>query len=268
MHPTARKLREKIERRCPVLGTFLVEFSTPAVLHCLFDAGFDFVLVDTEHGQFSPREVELVVDVGWSLEMPVIVRVPDTNRGPITRALDAGAAGVLIPAISTLEQVQAVVRASKYTPVGRRGVHLFRGHTRHQAVRPPQFLEEANRDVLTLIQIELREALTLCDEIAALEGVDGLYVGPGDLGVDLGVPGQWGAPALWDAIAQTAASCRAHGKIMGCHYDFPEHLPKLGMLGVQMFGHYCDIGLFKKAAVAVRETFDANITIDPGRTKG
>ena len=91
-----------------------------------------------------------------------------------------------------MEDVLNAVRATKYMPIGKRGVHLFRGHARH---RPPDdpaaYMAEANRDLLTLIQIELASALPLVDAIAATKGVDGLYLGPGDLSVDLGVPGQW-----------------------------------------------------------------------------
>ena len=110
-----------------------------------------------------------------------------------------------------------------------------------------------------MIQIELADAVEIVDEIAATKGVDGLYVGPGDLGVDLGVPGDWGAPQIWEAIERTANACRKHGKIMGCHYDFPEHVPKLAKLGVQLFGHFCDIALFKAAATNAAETFHAAV---------
>jgi 2-keto-3-deoxy-L-rhamnonate aldolase RhmA len=114
---------------------------------------------------------------------------------------------------------------------------------------------EANRDLLTLIQIELAGGLAIVDQIAATEGVDGLYVGPGDLSVDLGVPGQWNAPVVQAALAQVAVACRKHEKIMGCHADRVEDMPRLRELGVQMFGYFCDIGLFRTAAAAVASDF-------------
>ena len=132
---------------------------------------------------------------------------------------------------------------------------MLRGHTRHRKVDAATFLAEANRDALTLIQIELEGAVALADQIAATEGVDGLYVGPGDLSVDLGVPGQWNAPVLHAAIEQVAGACRRHGKIMACHADRIEDMPRLRGGGVQLFGYYCDIGLFKAAAAAVAAEF-------------
>jgi 4-hydroxy-2-oxoheptanedioate aldolase len=116
---------------------------------------------------------------------------------------------------------------------------------------PGAFLAEANRDLLTLIQIELAAAVPLVDEIAAMEGVDGLYLGPGDLSVDMGVPGRWDAPVLLDAIRTTAAACRKHGKLMGCHTDSMDNVAMLREMGVQMFGFQCDIGIYSHAAASV-----------------
>jgi len=261
LHPTAAQLRNKFAQRQSVLGTFLLEFTGPAVVHCLADAGMDFALIDLEHGNQSTHDVETMIEAGLHAELAIFVRVPSVDRGLITRSLDAGAAGILVPAIRSMDQVHQVVEATKYKPIGRRGVHLFRGHTRHRPVETEKFLEEANRDLFTMIQIELVDALAIVDEIAATEGVDGLYVGPGDLGVDLGVPGQWGAPPIWEAIERTANACQVHGKIMGCHYDFPEHVPKLAKSGVQMFGYYCDIALFKTAAAHASDTFHETLDL-------
>ena len=255
MHPTAHKIRDRIKQKEPVLGTFLVEFAGSAVVHVLADAGFDFVLIDCEHGSYGPREVETLIEAATHAGICVLVRPATANRDLITRVLDAGAAGVLVPAIGSIEQVHQAVRATKYHPIGRRGVHLFRSHTRHRPVEAAKFLSEANRDLLTLIQIELEGAVAIVEKIAATEGVDGLYVGPGDLSVDLGVTGQWYGPAMQAAIKKTAEACCQHGKIMGCHADRIEDMPKLREMGVQMFGYFCDIGLFKSASAAVAADF-------------
>jgi 4-hydroxy-2-oxoheptanedioate aldolase len=252
MHPGARALREKIAKGRPVLGTMLVEFTGPAVISATANVGFDFVVIDGEHGNQNPREIEVTIEAGYQAGLCTIMRPPDCGRAVITRALDAGAAGVLVPFCATLEDVHQAVRATKYTPLGKRGTHLFRGHTRHKAVdNPAAFLAEANRDLLTLIQIELAAAVPLVDQIAATEGVDGLYLGPGDLSVDLGIPGQWDAPAMLNAIRATAAACRKHGKIMCCHTDSMDNVAMLREMGVQMIGFQCDIGMYSAAAAAV-----------------
>lgn len=248
MHSPARKLREKIETGRPVLGTFLVEFSGPAVVAASAAAGFDFLLIDCEHGNHNPREVEITIEAGYQEGVATLIRPPCVDRGMITRSLDAGAAGVLVPFCATMKDVEDAVRATKYTPVGRRGTHLYRGHTRHRRADPVTFLPEANRDLLTIIQIELSEAVGLVDAIAATEGVDGLYIGPGDLSVDLGVPGQWTSAIVLDAIRAAAAACRKHGKILGCHFGDVGNARMLQDLGVQMFGYECDIWIYHAAA--------------------
>lgn len=247
MHPHSRRLRDKIAKGEPVLGTFITEFTMPAAVNVMADVGFDFLTLDGEHGNFTAREVEQALDTGWQAGLCMLVRVPNHDRAIITRSLDAGAGGIVVPAIDSMEQVHRIVRATKYTPVGKRGVHLFRGHTRHRPTDPGQFMAEANRDTLTLIQIELVGALELVDQIAATEGVDGLYVGRGDLSVDMGLPGQWNAPQLIEAVEKVIAACRKHGKIVACHTDDVEDMANLRDKGVQLFGYFCDIGLYKTA---------------------
>lgn len=256
MHPSAKALREKIHKGLPVLGTFLVEFTGPAVIHVMANAGFDFVFIDTEHGNQNPRDVEVMIDAGYEAGLCTLVRPPDTNRAVITRSLDAGAAGIIVPFCSTLEDVRRAVQATKYAPMGRRGTHLFRGHTRHRSVDDPAaFLAEANRDLLTIIQIELAAAVPLVDEIAAIEGVDGLYIGRGDLSVDLGLPGKWDSPVVLEAVHATAAACCKHRKIMGCHTDKIDDAAKLQAMGVQMIGFQCDIGMYCAAATSIVNQF-------------
>ena len=224
----------------------MVEFIGPNVVNVMASASFDFIVIDCEHGNQNPRDVEIMIEAGWQAGICTIVRPPDTSRGMITRTLDAGAAGVLVPFIETMDQVRQVVNATKYLPIGRRGSHFSRGHTRHERVDPTTFIAEANLDLLTLIQIELAGAVKIVDQIAATEGVDGLYIGPGDLGLELGVPGQWDAPMLRDAIRTTAAACMRHGKIMGCHIRDIDETPALAAMGVQMFGIQHDIGMYKE----------------------
>lgn len=257
MHPSARALRAKLTAGHPVFGIMLVEFTGPAVVTAAVNAGMDFIFLDHEHGNQTPRELEMTMEAGWQAGLCTILRPPDANRAVITRGLDAGAGGILAPMCATLEDVHQVVRHSKYPPVGQRGTHLMRGHTRHQPVDAPTFLAEANADLLTLIQIELAESLCLVDEIAAMAGVDGLYIGPGDLSTALGIPGQWQSPAVYEAIRATSDACRRHGKIMGCHLNDLRDAADLRAFGVQLFGYACDIAVYQAACAQATESFHA-----------
>jgi len=257
MHPAARALRAKLAAGQPVFGIMLVEFTGPAAVTAAVTAGMDFLFLDHEHGNQTPREIESTIEAGWHAGLCTILRPPDANRAVITRGLDAGAGGILAPMCATLDDVRQVVRASKYPPVGQRGTHLMRGHTRHQPVDAPTFLAEANRDLFTIIQIELTESLHLVDQIAAMDGVDGLYIGPGDLSTALGIPGQWRDAAVLDAIRATSDACRRHGKIMGCHLNDLHDAAELRTLGVQLFGYACDIAVYQTACRQATESFHA-----------
>ena len=265
MHGPGRIFREKLAAEEPLIGQFLAEFSGPAIVNVLARAGFDFVMIDCEHGNYSFRDIETMLEAGWNAGICMLVRTADTSRSLITKALDAGAAGIVVPAIDSLEQVRAVVRASKYRPIGRRGVHLFRGHTRHRAVDPQRFMEEANHDLLTFVQIELAKAVEVTEEIAATDGVDGVYIGPGDLSSDLGIAGQWDAPQVTKAMEQVITACRKHRKIVGCHADDINAMPRLGAMGIQMFGFFCDIGMFATAAAESVQRFRRTMSTEqPG----
>ena len=248
-HSQAAEIRRKVAEGEAVFGTFLVDVTSPAIMHLVAAAGFDFVMIDNEHGNHDPRELERMIESGLAGDVCVLVRPGGTcDRGTITRSLDAGAGGIVFPNVSTMEQVRQIVEFTKYRPVGRRGVHMMRGHTRHN---PPtslrEFMAAANRDLLTIVQIELASAVEIADEIAAADGVDALYVGPGDLGVDLDVPGEWDAPALQEARKSVLAACRKHGKIAASHIEEIHHAPELRKIGVQMMGYGCELSIFKSA---------------------
>jgi 4-hydroxy-2-oxoheptanedioate aldolase len=247
MHPAAEKIRQAIIAGRPAFGTILSEFSGANIVGILGNVGCDFVVVDCEHGNFSPREVEQSVEAGYHNYVATIVRPPSVDRGFITRSLDAGAAGVMIPFCSTEDEVRDAVRFSKYKPIGQRGVHLMRAHTRHQRPEPAKYMSEANDSLLTIIQIELAAAVKLAPQLAAIPGVDCLYIGPADLCVDLNIAWDLNEPAMVDAIQRTAKACQENGKIFGCHCSNLQEMASLIDYGVQMCGYSCDIDILQKA---------------------
>jgi 4-hydroxy-2-oxoheptanedioate aldolase len=246
MHFAAEKIRQAITAGRPTFGTILSEFSGPNILEILGNVGCDFAVVDCEHGNFTPREVEQAVEAGYHNQVATIVRPPSVDRGFITRSLDAGAAGVMIPFCSSIDEVRAAVQFSKYKPIGQRGIHLMRAHTRHRRPEPVKYMAEANESNLTIIQIELTAAVELAPQLAAIPGVDCLYIGPADLCVDMGIDWDLNAPAMVDAIRRTAKACQDHGKMFGCHCSSMQEMALLVDHGVQMCGYSCDIDILQK----------------------
>ncbi len=234
----ARDMRRNMAQGNMMLGTFVVELRTPAVARILQQHGFHFMLVDTEHGCFDPDVVAQHIQAGKRWGVCPLVRVPGPDRTEIKRVLDAGAEGVMVPMCQTLEEVGQAVESSKYPPLGLRGAHFTRPHT--EFANPAdmgEYMAAANEALLTIIQIETLPAAEKVEEIAALPGVDMLYMGPGDLSIAMGIPGQIAHREVMEVVQRMGEACRRHGKLCGCHFADPAVLPELKRLGVQFAGY-------------------------------
>ena len=233
----ARAMRRRLDEGKRAMGSFVCELRSPAVAGFLAREGFDFLLVDTEHGIFDPREVEAHIAAARNAGLCPLVRVSTADRAEVMRALDAGAEGIMVPMVRSLDDAREAVAHSKYPPLGQRGAHFARPHVDFS---PPAdagaYMDEANRALLTVLQIETLEAAEIVDELAALEGVDMLYIGPGDLSIALGHPGQVDHPEVLEVVGRMVRACREHGKLAGSHFNDTAHLAALAELGVQVYG--------------------------------
>jgi 2-dehydro-3-deoxyglucarate aldolase/4-hydroxy-2-oxoheptanedioate aldolase len=161
-------------------------------------AGVDWVLLDLEHGAGGEEQVRDVVPAAGSYGVPTVVRVESAARIRMGRVLDSGAAGIMLPRLNTVDEVAEAT----YNRACRFGLD-------------PGALDHANDEVLGVVQVESAAAVGDADQIAAVVGVDVLFVGPRDLSHDLGVPGDLTAPAFTEAIEQVLEACRRHGKACG-----------------------------------------------------
>ena len=196
----------------PTLGTFIGSASPIAAEVCAA-AGVDWVLLDLEHGAGGEEQVRDVVPAAGSYGVPTVVRVESAARIRMGRVLDSGAAGIMLPRMNTADEVSEAVRHLRYPPAGDRGVATYNRACRFGL--DPGALDRANSEVLGVIQIESAAAVGNAEAIAALDGVDVLFVGPRDLSHDLGVPGDLTAPAFIEATEHVLAAGRRHGKACG-----------------------------------------------------
>ena len=196
------------------IGTFLFEFATPGIGQILKAAGADYAVLDMEHTGFGFDTVRQVVRYCQAADLPLIVRVPSQSRHHVSRALDTGADGVMVPIVSSVEQAKAVLDAAKYWPDGTRGVALGLAHERF-AMRGepllPRFAEQNARTAIVL-QVENPRGAAAAGEIAAMPGVDMLWLGHNDLSVALDKPGEFDNPAFARAEEAMLAAARKHGK--------------------------------------------------------
>ncbi|GHV40399.1 hpch/hpai aldolase [Synergistales bacterium] len=180
-------------------------------------AGLDFIMLDCEHGCY---DYETLHDIFIALNLNGIsgmVRVPELSKGHVSRVLDCGAAGVMIPMVNTVEEARLAVKYSKYKPIGGRGFIGATAFDEYSAggKKVPQIMEEQNKRVITIAQVESAEAVENIDDIAAVEGVDVLQIGQADLSISLGVPGEFDSPIFHKAVRRVADSCKKHKKIFG-----------------------------------------------------
>jgi 4-hydroxy-2-oxoheptanedioate aldolase len=186
------------------------------VAEALAAAGADYVCLDMQHGAtHDGNVVQLLQAVAAGGGAPV-VRVPDSRPAAITRALDAGARGVIVPLVESAEQAAAAVAACRYPPRGERSYGPFRASL-HAGTADPLELEK----VACIAMIETRAGLDHLEDIAATDGLGGLYVGPADLSLGLGLaPASYEAPAFVEALAAIRSACARHGRVAGIHcYD-------------------------------------------------
>jgi 2-keto-3-deoxy-L-rhamnonate aldolase RhmA len=175
--------------------------------------GVDWLLLDLEHGAGGEEQVGAVVLAAAAYGVPTVVRVESPARIRLGRVLDLGAAGVMLPRLDSAADVREALRHLRYPPDGDRGVATYNRACRFGL--DPAALDRANGEVLGVVQIESARAVEQVEEIAALEGVDVLFVGPRDLTHDLGVPGDVRAPSYLAALDRVRAAAQRHGKACG-----------------------------------------------------
>lgn len=211
----ANEVREKLNNGEKLLGCF-IGFYSPAMVEILGLSGFDFIVIDNEHGPFSWGEVEQMVRAAELRELTPIVRTVDAEVGTILKAFDCGAQGVHVPRISTVEQAKAVVRAAKFPPLGNRGVawsarsHLF------GVGDGAKYLRRHNEESIVAIHIETEQAIENVEALVSCAGIDIAYVGPADLSVSLGYAEEGpGHPEVESAANRVLEACREHNVKVG-----------------------------------------------------
>jgi 2-keto-3-deoxy-L-rhamnonate aldolase RhmA len=250
MHPSIippNRLKRALQESRPLIGTFVVEFRQPAVMQLLANAGFDFVFVDNEHGAFSMESVGELSRAAVLLGISPIVRVPDIAYPYIAQTLDVGAQGIMIPRVTDARQVREVVQKMRYPPLGERGSALERGLTQFKAGPVVEVMQSVHAETMLVVQIETCQALEAIDEIVAVPGVEAVLVGPNDLSIALGVPGQMEHPILKDAIQRTISACQKTGVFPAIHLGDPRLAAYWASRGMRLVSTGSEVSFIMRA---------------------
>ena len=212
MELPVNKFKHALKAGTPQIGIWS-SLSSHIVAELLAHAGFDWVLLDTEH---SPNELPMVQQQLQAMHggaATPIVRVPWNDMVMIKRYLDIGAQSLLLPYVQTVEEAKNAVAYTRYPPEGVRGVA---GATRAVGYgRIKDYHKTAHQELCLLVQVETRKAMANIDAIAAVEGVDGVFIGPNDLSADMGYLGNWQHPEVWKVMEAAAKKIRQAGKAPG-----------------------------------------------------
>lgn len=243
-----KRFREGLDTERGVFGPFMIA-TDPAIVESAGYAGYDFVLLDMEHGTTTFQTLPNLIRAANVAGVMPVVRVPRGSDIWIDQALDVGAGGVMVPQIDTAEQARAAVSAAKFAPRGTRGTCRFVRSACFGGVPGAEYFQKAQETVV-IVQAEGRKAVENLDEILDVEGIDVVFVGPYDLSSSLGVIGQIDHPRVMECIQQICERAGAKGVKVGCFADNVQSAKRLRAMGVRFLGYSCDTAIFQNAAKA------------------
>lgn len=237
---TLAKIRAGKPARMCVLGHFI-----PPFVHMAARNGFDLIWLDLEHRLIPEQQLQALLTHFQLADIDCMLRPATLEKSRLYRYLEDGACGLMIPHVSTAEKARMLVESVKFPPLGDRGLDGAGLDTRYTIMDSKTYAEAANRETFLVVQIETPEAVENVEEIAAVEGIDGIFIGPGDLGLRLRTYPN--LPTLDECIERAANAAMKHGKAWGLPAGTPEALQKYTAMGAQLLAHGSDFGAIMSA---------------------
>lgn len=208
-------LKEKLQNKQQPIGTFF-ELGGANVAEALGQTGLDYIIIDNEHGPFEAESTANIIRGALLSGMTPLARVREISRPAVLKLLDVGAQGLIVPDVHTVEQVQELVNYAKFAPIGKRGFCPTRkdgwGFSYPATESMPVNMAVNNAETLLIPQCETVGCLENIETITAMEGVDGIFIGPFDLSISMGIPGQFHLPVFQDALKRILDACHKNGK--------------------------------------------------------
>lgn len=209
-------IKEKLKSGGTAFGTMVFECDSPGIPAILHNAGLEFVIYDMEHSGFGIETIRKLMSYNRGLNLMPFVRVPDSQYFHIANVLDVGAMGIMVPMVETREQIQRVIQAAKYYPIGKRGTAFGIAHDNFSSREPVSItMQRANEDIVVIALIETQAGLDHLEDIVSVDGLDIAWVGHSDLAQSLGIPGQVNHPQIISSLHKVAEACDKYGKTAG-----------------------------------------------------
>ncbi len=236
------KLKAKLSQGQAAYGTF-ISMDSPDLSELVALSGFDFQIIDTEHGPGNSWSMQHMIRAADCRGMSTIVRVPNHERTSILKVLDIGADGVQVPMTNDVESVRQVAEGAHYAPMGIRGAALTRSADYGMTTPAVEYFEKANENVLTIVHCETVESFDSLELIASVPGIDVIFIGPFDLSQSMGIPGQVRDERVLRAIREAAKIILKAGKIGGIFATNMDEVQERLELGYRYIAYGTDAGI-------------------------
>jgi 2-keto-3-deoxy-L-rhamnonate aldolase RhmA len=200
-----------------VFGIALQQYRSTEIPRLLAAVGFDYLFIDSEHGGFSLETVQDLVVASNQSGITPFVRVGEMLYSHVTRVLDVGAQGIIFPRVECASRLKEAISWMKYPPHGTRGFGFMAPQLDYKLYSMPKIMEQLNAQTMVIVQFETALSIEKCDELLTVPGIDVAMVGPTDLSISLGVPGEFDHPKILDAINLFVAACERHRVVPGIH---------------------------------------------------
>ncbi len=252
---SAQRFRKLVSQRI-VVGTFS-KSQDPAFIEIIGHAGFDFVVLDLEHGPNTVLSLQNLIRAAEVTGLIPIVRVKEDTLSLISEVLDAGAAGIQVPQVSTKSEAEEVVQAARFNPLGMRGVCRFVRAANYSSLDRYEYFARANTTVVVM-QLEGVGAVENIQEILSVPGLDIAFIGPYDLSQSLGVAGRVDDPRVTQMMKTVVNECVKRNVVVGTFVDTIEEARKWSLAGVRYLCYSVDVGLFTEKCHETIQTLRAS----------
>jgi 2-keto-3-deoxy-L-rhamnonate aldolase RhmA len=229
------------------VGSMVFEFGTSGIARIVAGAGADFAVFDMEHTGWSTETIRWLCASAGGTDLVPMVRVPAAQYHLIARTLDVGARGIMVPMVETEDQAHLIVNSVKYPPAGRRGAAFGVAHDDYSPGDVAEKIRSANEELVVITQIETATGVENVERIAAVDGVDVLWIGHFDLTNSLGIPGQFEHPSYTAAVDRVLRACDKTGKAAGFMVASPEEGAAKLALGFRCLAYWGDLWIYQQA---------------------
>jgi 4-hydroxy-2-oxoheptanedioate aldolase len=237
-----------------VLGTWCV-LPHSSVVNVIASAGFDYVIIDLEHGPMSFEKAEEMVRTAESEGCTPILRVPANKDWLILRGLEIGSHGIIVPQIATKVEANYALTAMKYHPKGTRGFSPYTRSGGYNSIYAKRLAAEKNKEIMTILIIEGIDGIKNLDEILSLHELDVIYLGTYDLTQSAGHPGEPDHPEVVEFVKKCVEKIKKKGVVVGCLAENQEEIKKWKKLGIQMIAYKADCGILHQACLDIKKRF-------------